>query len=212
MRRSNNRLPPLTDDDIRDFERLWTEAVDQEDSRSSILGFALSGLTAGESSTAEQYVLDKLAEFPNLASASSKYLVALGFKEETAERILSFIESEDCIHESQQMWLLQYFRSSDAVLDTYKSRLKVLLSDSNRHPIVRSVIAEILALKGTISDGEFIKQLFTNESDRRVRRSLLLGYRLLSHTERNYAISYLPPGEWNLKLVGSMVKSGEQVN
>ena len=64
---------PLTDDDIRDFERLWTEAVDQEDSRSSILGFALSGLTAGESSTAEQYVLDQLAEFPNLASASSKY-------------------------------------------------------------------------------------------------------------------------------------------
>ena len=203
---------PLTDDDIRDFERLWTEAVDQEDSRSSILSFALSGLTAGESSTAEQYVLDKLAEFPNLASASSKYLVALGFKEETSERILSFIESEDCIHESQQMWLLQYFRSSDAVLDTYKSRLKVLLSDSNRHPIVRSVIAEILALKGTISDGEFIKQLFTSESDRRVRRSLLLGYRLLSHMERNYAISYLPPGEWNLKLVGSMVKSGEQVN
>ena len=92
------------------------------------------------------------------------------------------------------MWLLQYFRSSDAVLDTYKPRLKVLLSDSNRHPIVRSVIAEILALKGTISDGEFIRQLFTNESDRRVRRSLLLGYRLLSHMERNYAISYLPPG------------------
>ena len=202
----------LTDDDIRAFERLWTEAVDQEDSRSSILGFALSGLTAGESSTAEQYVLNKLAAFPNLASVSSKYLVALGFKEETAERILSFVESEDCIHESQQMWLLQYFRSADAVIDTYKSRLKALLSDANRHPIVRAVIAEILALKGTTNDGEFIKQLFTNESDRRVRRSLLLGYRLLSRMERNYAISYLPPGEWNLKLVGSMIKSEEQIN
>ena len=59
--------------------------------------------------------------------------------------------------------------------------------------------------------GEYIKQLFTNESDRRVRRSLLLGYCLLSQMERNYAISYLPPDEWNLKLVGKMVKSGEQV-
>ena len=96
-------VSPLTDDDIREFERLWTEAVDQEDSRSSILGFALSGLTAGESSTAEQFVLDKLAAFPNLASASVKYLTSLGYKAETAERILSFIESEDCIHESQQM-------------------------------------------------------------------------------------------------------------
>ena len=202
----------LSNDDIRDFERLWTEAVDQEDSRSSILGFALSGLTAGGSATAEQHVLDKLAEFPNLSSVSTKYLVALGFKPATAERILTFIESGDCIHEFQQMWLLQYFRSSDVELDTYKSRLKALLSDSNRHPLVRSAIAEILALKGSASDGEFIKQLFTNESDSRVRRHLLLGYRLLSQTERSYAISYLPPSEWNLKLVGNMVKSGGQIS
>ena len=212
LEEEQQQASPLTDDDIREFERLWTETIDQEDSRSSILSFALSGLTAGESSTAEQYVLDKLGEFPNLAPASSKYLAALGFKPETAERILTFIESGDCIHESQQMWLLQYFRSPDVVLDNYKSRLKALLSDSNRHPLVRSVIAEILASKGAASDGEYIKQLFTNESDRRVRRSLLIGYRLLSPMERNYAISYLPPDEWNLKLVGSMVKSGEQVN
>ena len=211
LEEEQQQVSPLTDDDIREFERLWTEAVDQEDSRSSILSFALSGLTAGESPTAEQYVLDKLEDFPNLASVSSKYLVALGFKQETAERILNFIESGGCIHESQQMWLLQYFRSSDAVLDPCKPRLKALLSDSNRHPLVRSIIAEILAFKGTNSDGPFIKQLFTNESDPRVRRSLLLGYRLLSNIERNYAISYLPPGEWSLKLVGRIVKSGTEI-
>ena len=212
LEEENQQASPLTDDDIREFERLWTEAVDQEDSRSSILSFALSGLTAGESSTAEQYVLDKLEEFPNLASVCSRYLVALGFKPETADRILNFIESGDCIHESQQMWLLQYFRSPDAVLDPYKPRLKVLLSDSNRHPLVRSIIAEILSFKGTTSDGEYIKELFTNESDPRVRRSLLLGYSLLSNVERNYAISYLPPSEWILRLVGRMVKSDIKIN
>ena len=200
---------PLSDDDIQEFERLWTEAVDQEDLRSSILSFALSGLTAGESSTAEQYVLDNLGQFPNLASVFSRYLGALGFKATTAERILNFIESKDCIHESQQMWLLQYFRGQEVVLDPYKPLLKILLSDLNRHPLVRSVVAEILAQKGDSSDGEYIKQLFTNEADHRVRRSLLLGYGLLSQMERNYAISYLPPTEWNLKLVGSLVKSGE---
>ena len=151
---------PFTDDDIREFEHLFTEMVDQEDLRISILNFAISGLTAGESSTAEQFVLDKLSEFPNLAPVASKYLVALGFKADTAERLLAFIESENCIYEYQQMWLLQYFRGPDVVFDSYKSRLKALLSDSNRHPLVRSVIAEILALKGSANDGRVHKATF----------------------------------------------------
>ena len=200
----------LSDDDVREFERLWTEAVDQEDLRSSILSFALSGLAAGESATAEQYVLDNLGEFPNMASVSVKYLIALGFKPQTAERILDFIESGNCIHEAQQMWLLEYFRKSPTSLDPYKHRLKALLSDANRHPLVRAFVAEIIASKGAVSDGEYIKQLFTNESDPRVRRSLLLGYRLLPSTERNHAIAYLPPDDWNLRLVGRIAKSDVQ--
>ena len=59
---------PLTDETVRDFERLWTEAIDQEDKRASILSFALSGLSAGASPTAERYILGNLALFPNTKS------------------------------------------------------------------------------------------------------------------------------------------------
>ena len=79
---------PVTDQNVGEFEKLWTEAIDQEDKRASILSFALSGLTAGVSPTAEQFIIDNLGRFPNLASASTKYLISLGFKNSTAERIL----------------------------------------------------------------------------------------------------------------------------
>ena len=197
----------LTGEDIQEFERLWTEAVDQEEKRASILSFALSGLSAGGSPTAEQFVLKNLGKFPNLALASVKYLIALGFKPETAERILDFIESKDSIHEWEQMWLLEYFRRTECNIDPYMSRLKSLLNDSNRHALVRALLSETLAFKGKDTDGEDVKRLFINETDPRIRRHLLLGFRLLTLTERNYAISYLSPSDWTLGLVGRLVKS-----
>ncbi len=205
------REAALSADDIRAFEQLWSEAVDQEDKRSSILGFALSGLTAGASPTARQYVLDNLGKFPHLASAESKYLLSLGFDPDTAGRILGFVESPACIYEWQEMWLLQYFRKADpSALNQFKSRLKILLADRRRHPLVRASISEILAFGGSASDGEDFHRLFKEEPNPRLRRNLLLGLRLLSTTERNYAIGYLPPNDWALNLVGEMVK-GEVV-
>ena len=203
---------PFTAEHIREFEGLWTEAIDQEDKRASILGFALSGLSAGGSPTAEGYILDNLQEFPNLASAGSKYLSSLGFKHETAERIVDFIESQECIHEWQQMWLLEYFRVVDSDIEPHKNRLKALLSDSNLHCLVRTLICDILSFKGTDTDGEDIRRLFTNETDPRLRRHLLLGFRLLPPVDRNYAISYLPPNDWALRLVGSLVKTNTHLN
>ena len=197
----------LTDEDIKDFERLWTEAVDQEDLRIAILNFALAGLTAGASPTAEQYVLDHLDEYPHLASTTSRYLISLGWKSETADRLLTFIESRECIHEWQQMWLLQYFRGADLPIESFKTRLWGILKDPARHPLVRSMIAEVIAMRGTDADGEEISRLFTAESNPHMRRSLLLGYRLLPASERNYAVSYLLPNDWYLKLVGRLVKS-----
>ena len=201
------RETPVTDENVRDFEKLWTEAIDQEDKRTALLSFALSGLSAAASPTAEQYILDNLGQFPNLASASTKYLISLGFKQTTAHRILDFIESEECIHEWQQMWLLEYFRKTSDSIDPYKTRLKALLHDSNIHPFSRALVSEIVAFKGADTDGDDVKRLFTDETDPRLRRHLLLGFRLLPSTERNYAISYLPPSDWILRLVGRLVKS-----
>ena len=197
----------VTDENVGEFEKLWTEAIDQEDKRASILSFALSGLTAGVSPTAEQFIIDNLGTFPNLASASTKYLISLGFKGSTAERILDFVESEECIHEWQQMWLLEYFRRTSSDIDPYKSRLKAFLGDSNRHPLIRALIAETIAFKGTDTDGEDIKRMFNSETDPRLRRHLLMGFRLLPKAERNHAITYLPPDDWALKLAGQLVKS-----
>ena len=202
---------PVTDETVRDFEGLWTEAIDQEDKRTALLSFALSGLSAAASPTAEQYILDNLGQFPNLASASTKYLISLGFKQTTANRILDFIESEECIHEWQQMWLLEYFRRTADEIDPYKTRLKTLLHDSNIHPFSRALISEIIAFKGADTDGDDVKRLFTDETDPRMRRHLLLGFRLLPSTERNYAISYLPPSDWSLRLIGRLVKSNTQL-
>ncbi|MCH7686208.1 MAG: hypothetical protein IH899_05940 [Planctomycetes bacterium] len=128
--------------------------MDQEDKRASILRFALSGLAVGGSPTAEDHVLANFSEFPHLASVASRYLASLGFKETTANRILDFLESEHNIHEWQQMWLLEYFRIEGASLGSQKPRIKAILEDTNRHPLVRAVAAEILALHGDPSDGE----------------------------------------------------------
>ncbi len=202
------RPAALSEEDIRAFEKLWTEAVDQEDKRASVLRFALSGLSAGASPTAEEYVLATLSDFPHLASTVSKYLVSLGFKQSTATRILDFLESEDSIHEWQQMWLLEYFRIADSSLRTNKLRLKAILNDTGRHPLVRALAAEVLALHGSASDGDDIRRLFMIESNPRLRRALLAGFRLLTDSERNHAISYLPPADWNLRLVGQLIKDG----
>ena len=202
---------PLTNEDVQRFEGLWTEAIDQEDKRSSILTFALAGLSAGTSSTAERYILDNLGRFPYMAAAVSKYLIALSFKTDTAETILDFLESDECIHEWQQMWLLEYFRRTGDDIGLFKGRLRVLMYNSNIHPLCRSLIAEIVAFKGDDSDGEGISRLFTNERDPRFRRHLLLAFRLLPTAERNFAISYLPPDEWHLKLVGWLIKSGDKL-
>ena len=193
---------------LAEFENLWTEAIDQEDKRTSILSFALSGLSAGRSPTAEQYILDNLGEFPNLASAFTKYLISLGFKQETANKLIDFIESDECIHEWQQMWLLEYFRRSTVSIEPYKQRLMTLLTDVRAHPLVRALTAEIIAYKGADADGGDVKRLFRNETDQRLRRYLLLGFRLLPVAERNYDISYLPPNDWSLRQVGKLVKSG----
>ena len=198
----------LTEEDVRAFERLWTEAVDQEQKRISVLRFALAGLSVGASSTAEEYVLATLSDFPHLASTVCKYLASLGFKQSTATRILDFLESQDSIHEWQQMWLLQYFRSADSLLSTNKLRLKAVMSDTGRHPLVRVIAAEILALHGSPPDGNDIRRLFAVESNPRLRRALLAGFRLLTKPERHHAISYLPPADWNLRLIGQLVKDG----
>jgi len=203
----HERQAPLTDEDIRAFEKLWTEAVDQEVKRASVLRFALAGLSAGASPTAEEYVLNTLSDFPHLASATSKYLASLGFKESTATRILQFINSENSIHEWQEMWLLNYFRIDGSSLGPNKLSLKKILGDTRRHPLVRALAAEILSLHGSPSDGDDIRRLFTTESNPRLRRALLSGFRLLTEAERNHAIAYLPPTDWNLRLVGQLVKA-----
>ena len=82
-----------------------------------------------------------------------------------------------------------------------------LLDDSNQHPLVRCQLSEIIAYKGTDADGEYFQRLFMDETNPRLRRHLLLGLRLLPVTERNYAISYLPPNDWALRLVGRLVKA-----
>ena len=86
------------------------------------------------------------------------------------------------------------------------------MSDASYHPLVRSAATELVASFGNDSDGEDIRRLFTDETNPRLRRSLLLGYRLLPKTERNYAIAYLPPNDWILKLVGRLVKADAEVN
>ena len=197
----------LTEADIEKFEGLWTDAVDQEDKRASILSFALSGLSAGASPTAEQYILDNLETFPHLASVAARYLKSLGFKADTAERIVSFLTSESCLHEWQKIWLLEYFRQPSANIRSYLPRLQTLLDNANQHPLVRGLTAELIAMKGSEADGEHIKSAFTSEADQRIRRQLLLGYRQLPITERNHAISYLPRNEWLLELVGRLVTS-----
>ena len=192
---------------IGEFENLWTEAIDQEDKRTSILSFALSGLSAGKSPMAERYILDNLGGFPNLASAFTKYLISLGFKGETAHQLLDFIQSDECIQEWQQMWLLEYFRRTMESIDPFKHRLKTLLNDVQTHPLVRALTAEIIAYKGVDADGEDMKRLFGNETDPRLRRYLLLGFRLLPVAERNYDISYLPANDWALRQVGKLIRS-----
>lgn len=62
-------------------------------------------------------------------------------------------------------------------------------------------------MHGIGTDGAAMKRSLRNEANPRVRRALLLGYRLLPKTERNYAISYLPSTDWILGLVGELVKS-----
>jgi hypothetical protein len=200
------KAAPLTDTDIKAFEQLWTDAVDQEDKRTSVLRFALAGLSAGASPTAEEFVLDTLSEFPHLASASSRYFASLGYKENTANRILDFLQSPECIHEWQQMWLLNYFTLDEASLGKDKVRIKSILEDASRHPLVRALAAEVLSLHGTPADGDDIRRLFTSESHPRLRRALLSGFRLLPEAERNHALSYLPPTDWNLRLVGQLSK------
>lgn len=197
----------LSDADIAEFERLWTDAVDQEDKKQSILSFALSGLRVGASATAEQYILDNLEEFPHLASVSGRYLSGLGFKKETAERIVDFLTSGACIHEWQQMWLLEYFRQPGAEVELYLSRLEAFLDDANQHPLVRGLTAELIAMKGSEANGEHLKRLFTNEADQKIRRQLLLGFKLLPVAEKNQAISYLPANDWVLKLLGRAIRS-----
>ena len=202
---------PLTDEDVRKFEGLWTEAIDQEDKRTSILSFALAGLSAGTSPTAERYILDNLGRFPYMASAVTKYLISLSFSEDNAVKILNFIESDECIHEWQQMWLLEYFRRTSDCIDPYKRRLIAFMKRPDVHPLSRALIAEMIAFKGDDSDGEEVRRMFSNETDPRLRRHLLLAFRLLSSTDRNYAIGYLPPEEWCLRLVGSLLKSNAKL-
>ena len=202
---------PVTVENVRDFENLWTEAIDQEDKRESILKFALSGLTAGESPTAEGFILDNLGDFPNLASAFTKYLISLGFKHDTASKLLDFLESDECIHEWQKMWILEYFRGTKSSIEPYKARLRELLSDSNQHPLVRALIAELIGSRGEEIDAEYVRRLFADETDPRLRRYLLLGFRLLPPTDRNYAISYLPASDWVLTLIGQLIKSNVEL-
>jgi hypothetical protein len=202
----HEREAPLTGEDIKAFEKLWIDAVDQEEKRISVLRFALAGLSAGASATAEDYVLTTMSDFPHLASATSRYLASLGFKASTATRILDFLESEDSIHEWQEMWLLEYFFVDVASLGTNKPRMKAIVEDTRRHPLVRALAAEVLALHGSPADGSDIRRLFNAESNPRLRRALLSAFRLLPESERNHALTYLPPTDWNLRLVGQLGK------
>lgn len=198
----------LSEFDIQAFEELWTEIVDQEVKRSSILRFALAGLSRGGSSSAKEYVLSSLGDFPQIVPATVKYLLSLGYERNTGEKLLSFLESPENIYEWQEMWILYYFQAKEAFLDgDMKRRLIAILEDYRKHPLVRAAVAEIIAIHGIGSDGAAIKRSLRNEANPRVRRTLLLGYRLLPKTERNYAISYLPPTDWILGLVGELVKS-----
>ena len=198
----------LSEFDIQAFEKLWTEIVDQEVKRASILRLALAGLSRGGSPSAKEYVLSALGDFPQLAPATVKYLLSLGYESDTGKKLLSFLKSPENIYEWQEMWLLRYFQDLGASLDeAMKRRLVAILEDQRKHPLIRQAVAEVIAMHGTQADGATIKRALQNEANPRVRRALLLGYRLLPRSERNYAISYLSRTDWILELVGQLVKS-----
>ena len=50
---------------------------------------------------------------------------------------------------------VRYFRRATDDIEPFKGRLMSLLDDSNQHPLVRCLLSEVIAYKGTDSDGEY---------------------------------------------------------
>jgi hypothetical protein len=170
------------------------------------LRFCLNAYSYTRQPNAVPFCLEHLSDLPHLSSYFTNYLTSIDYNSEISEKILEFLESENNIYQWQEMWLLRYLYLLPELTADFRTFLRNIFLDGNKHIASRSIAALILGKLGNLSDLRFIKDSFRDIDSLWIKRAIIFAIKRLPTSERNHIYNYWKKQHWCLSLAVDYAK------
>lgn len=151
------------------------------------LRFCLNHLGPKRNPAARELVLSRLTDMPQETATFAGYLSRIGQSgrsEETIERIIDFLKSQDNIYDWQMMWLLIFLIRCEKISQAHLQAL-FKIERLHLHPVNKALLSYLLCSKGDLTLQRLFINRYGQEQSIEVKMAILCGVFNLEKKERN---------------------------
>jgi len=168
----------------RAFEEFFSSAADVPFDK-SLFHFVLARLAAAGSPVAIDYCVRALRERPEETEQIASYLENVDVNLEQVDAIVSYMRSEDAIHDYQLYQLVSLFLSQHWANERLIGLCRRWAFDTNRGPWLRSPSIAYLGAYGDQSDLELLMEKYASSTDQVERADIVAALSRLEKSRRN---------------------------
>jgi hypothetical protein len=138
-----------------------------------------------KSDKAVNFILKRLADLPFLADLFFEYLQPFANRKSVKGKIVDFLTSQDNIYEWQEMWLLFILSHAKKLDSEQLNVLRGIIRGGDKHWASRAAAILALAKLGDNADRNWLKGLYSNEDNNRVKRAIAVSVHNLPKSVKN---------------------------
>jgi len=138
-----------------------------------------------KSDKAVNFILRRLADFPFLADLFFEYLQPFAHRKSVKDKIAEFLTSQDNIYEWQEMWLLFTLSNAKKLDSKQLNALRGIIRGGDKHWTSRAAAILVLGKLGDNTDRNWLRGLYSNEHNNRVKRAIAVSVHNLPRSVKN---------------------------
>lgn len=137
------------------------------------------------SDKAVKFILIRLGEMPFLADLFFEYIQIFVNRTFVRERIVNFLTSRNNIYEWQEMWLLLTLSKANKLDNVQLDVVRKIIRDSSKHWASKVAAILVLGKLGDDADRNWLRGLYSSESNNCIKRAIAVGVHGLPRSVRN---------------------------
>lgn len=161
--------------------------------------WCINKLSKIKSDKAVNFILRRLADFPFLADLFFEYLQPFANRKSVKGKIAEFLTSKDNIYEWQEMWLLLTLSKARKLDSEQLKVLREIIKNGDKHWASRVAAILVLGKLGDNTDKNWLKGLYSDEHNNRVKRAIAASIHNLPKSARNRFYTEIENDSYDMK-------------